>query len=340
MSEHTDLDPFWVEQRAQFLAEKSTSADPSACGTCRSLVEAGKPVEHDECAQRATLLHAPDHPHYEILAGFSLEENAKLPARFHVPVFDDCGVPNSWLCAVCQEEGVVTGWPCATATKYGAQVFTPLHEAETAQAKLQAATTAQPALPAPVGDQPQPLDDQRLAEIAARVEAATSGPWGVYEYGGGGLLDIAADLKDTGTGYRARRTIARLEDEPLDNDPTHREWTAEEDWEQVKADAAFIAHAPTDVRALLAEVRHLRDQQAKDDDEYEKATAELAAARARIAELEHPAVEAKRNEVRDSFTELAAAARETRDYEGAFKVECDLREREEQWKCEDEEAAR
>jgi hypothetical protein len=142
VSDTTDRDPFWVQHRADFLAAKSTSADPSACGTCRGNVAAGEPVEHDGCAQRATLVHAPDHPYYEILAGFSLEENEQLPARFHVPVFDDCGVPNSWLCAVCQDEGVVTGWPCETATKHGTQVFTPLHEAETA-AKKQAARIAE-----------------------------------------------------------------------------------------------------------------------------------------------------------------------------------------------------
>lgn len=131
----TDMDPFWVEARAKFLAAKSTAADPNACGTCRGNVAAGEPVEHDGCAQRATLLHAPDHPYYEILAGFSLEENQALPARFHVPFFDDCGIPNGWYCAVCQDEGTVTGWPCATATRYGTQVFTPLHTAETAQEK-------------------------------------------------------------------------------------------------------------------------------------------------------------------------------------------------------------
>jgi len=140
------MDPFWVERRAKFLAEKSTSADPNACGTCRSNAEAGKPVVHDECQQRATLLHAPDHPYYEILAGFSLEDNEKLPARFHVPVFDDCGKPNSWLCAVCQDEGTVTGWPCATATKYGTQVFTPLDKAETVQEKQAAELAAYRAL--------------------------------------------------------------------------------------------------------------------------------------------------------------------------------------------------
>ena len=133
-----DLDPFWVKNRADFLAKLSTHADPNACGTCRNCAEAGEPVKHDGCQQRATLLQAPDHPYYEILAGFSLEENEKLPPRFHIPVFDDCGVPNSWLCAVCQEEGQVVGWPCATAVKYGTQVFTPLHEAETAQKKQSA----------------------------------------------------------------------------------------------------------------------------------------------------------------------------------------------------------
>jgi hypothetical protein len=133
--EVTDDDRFWIKNRAEFLARKSTVADPNACGTCRGNVAAGEPVEHEGCAQRATLLHAPDHPYYEILAGFSLEENEKLPPRFHVPVFDDCGMPNSWLCAVCWEEGTVVGWPCATATKYGTQVFTSLHAAETAQEK-------------------------------------------------------------------------------------------------------------------------------------------------------------------------------------------------------------
>jgi hypothetical protein len=139
MSTAMDRDPFWVEQRAKHLAERSTAADPSACGTCRGNAETGEPVKHDDCQQRATLLHAPDHPHYEILAGFSLAENEKLPARFHVPVFDDCGVPNSWLCAVCWEEGVVVGWPCATAVKFGTKVFTPQYEAEAAQKRQQEA---------------------------------------------------------------------------------------------------------------------------------------------------------------------------------------------------------
>ena len=106
-----------------------------------------------------------------------------------------------------------------------------------------------------------PLTDQQLDEYETLANAATPGPWGIYEYGGGNLIDIAADLEETGCGYRARRAIASLEDEPLDNDPTHPEWTAEQDWAQVQADAAYIAAlSPEVARALVAEVRRLRAQ--------------------------------------------------------------------------------
>jgi hypothetical protein len=108
--------------------------------------------------------------------------------------------------------------------------------------------------------QPEPLTEQQLADIEARASAATEGPWGVYQFGGDSLIEIAADLEDTGCGYRARRTICRFDEEPLDNDPAHREWTAEEDWAQVQADAEFAAHAREDVDALLAEVRRLKGQ--------------------------------------------------------------------------------
>lgn len=135
-------DDFWARERAADAANRGRQADPSACGTCQANVKAGDQVEHDECAQRATLLQAPDHPSYELLAGVSMEENAKLPARFHVPVFDDCGVPNAWLCAVCQEDGAVSMWPCAVAVEQGTKVFTPTHEAET-ESRRQAARIVQ-----------------------------------------------------------------------------------------------------------------------------------------------------------------------------------------------------
>ncbi|MGV2914648.1 hypothetical protein [Streptomyces alfalfae] len=82
--------------------------------------------------------------------------------------------------------------------------------------------------------------------------------------------------------------------------------------------ADLVMPAVREVVAELAAVRAERDE-----------------ARARVRELERRAVEAHRNEIRQSYAELAAAAHETRDYEGAFDVECRLREREEQWRRED-----
>jgi hypothetical protein len=102
----------------------------------------------------------------------------------------------------------------------------------------------------------QPLD---LDAIETVISAATPGPWGVYE--SGFVIEIAADLEETGHGYRAHRGICRLDEEPLDNDPAHRGWMAEEDWAQVQADAAFIAAmSPETARAMAAEIRRLRDQ--------------------------------------------------------------------------------
>lgn len=100
-----------------------TETDRNACGTCRSLAADGKPIEHEECAARAQIIQAPDHPDFEDLPE-TLEDRAALPARFHTPRFDDLGRPNMWLCAVCWDEWTVTQWPCATASKYGTQVFT------------------------------------------------------------------------------------------------------------------------------------------------------------------------------------------------------------------------
>jgi hypothetical protein len=88
--------------------------------------------------------------------------------------------------------------------------------------------------------------------------------------------------------------------------------------EQDRADAEFVAHARTDVPQMAKEIHRLR---------------------AELAELKRPAVEAQRNEIRDRYAQSIAMAREDRDYEGAFSVECQLREREEQWKAEDAAAA-
>jgi hypothetical protein len=72
----------------------------------------------------ARLIEAPDMPCYETLAGLTLEELEALPARFHIPRFDDCGQPNLWYCVPCScTEGLVVAWPCTTAVKHGREVF-------------------------------------------------------------------------------------------------------------------------------------------------------------------------------------------------------------------------
>lgn len=207
------------DRLTEIAARVAVSTDPGACGTCRSRVRDGLPVEHDECAARATLLEAPGQPYYEDLVDLTTEEKAALPARFHTPTFDRLGKPNAWLCRVCWGDGWVTQWPCATAQKHGAEVFTADHIAQGEQRKR-----------------------------AAQLEQA---------------------------------------------------------------------------RAIAVELEN-----------------ENARLRSRVRGLERPAVEAKRNEIRQSFAELTAQCQEDRDYEGAFNVECRLREREGQWKREDEEASR
>jgi hypothetical protein len=123
-------DNFRAECRAHEEAARGQQADESACGTCRNNVVNGKQVEHDGCARRTLLLEAPDMPSYDVLIDMDMAEREALPPRFHVPVFDDLGKPNAWLCRVCWTEGVVTAWPCNTAMRHGAQVFTPTLDAE------------------------------------------------------------------------------------------------------------------------------------------------------------------------------------------------------------------
>ncbi|MFR9794274.1 hypothetical protein ACL07V_37570 [Streptomyces sp. MB22_4] len=131
-----------------------------------------------------------------------------------------------------------------------------------------------------------------LDAIEARANAATPGPWTtdgweIYQGDGNSAPDL---MKWVGETCRA------------------------DDYDGSQNDAAFIAHARTDVPAMAAEIRRLR---------------------ARVTELERPAVERQRNEIRQSFTALSAQASQDGDHEGAFSLDCQLREREEQWARED-----
>lgn len=81
--------------------------------------------------------------------------------------------------------------------------------------------------------------------------------------------------------------------------------------------ALWMANSPDDIRDLLAEVVRLT---------------------ARVAELERPEIERKRNEVRDSYRLCAAQAEEDRDYEGRDHVLMQLGARETAWAAEDAKA--
>ncbi len=91
----------------------------------------------------------------------------------------------------------------------------------------------------------QPDTDHQLAEIEARHTAATPGPWGTHR-DLNGTYTIQARPRTTTTGMNTDGDIATR--------------TADRTDTESYANARFIAHAPADVAALIAEIRRLRDQ--------------------------------------------------------------------------------
>jgi hypothetical protein len=110
---------------------------------------------------------------------------------------------------------------------------------------------------APATRHTPPTEPFDLDAIEARANAATDGPWGFYD--GDNYADVAADLTMTSrASYSYREKIAQLEDENYWDDPAHEDDDESRAPEQMAANAAFIAHARTDVPALVDEVRRLR----------------------------------------------------------------------------------
>jgi hypothetical protein len=104
--------------------------------------------------------------------------------------------------------------------------------------------------------------------------------------------------------------------------------------------AAFEAGREVDRNALRVYLAVADAEQQKLADSWASALAasdaEIVRLKVRVRELERPAVEAKRAEIRQSLVELAAQAEQDRDFEGAFDVQCRLREFEERWALEDD----
>ncbi|HET6633805.1 MAG TPA: hypothetical protein VFH77_02135 [Streptomyces sp.] len=181
---------------------------------------------------------------------------------------------------------------------------------------------------------PDSLSPAREAEIRERAAAATAGPWGTYyenpQSDGVRLIDIAADLQDTGHGYRCRRYIAQTESGQIDNDPAHRDWDADQDNDQSAADAEFIAHAREDVPVLLAEIERLRGElEDRDrtiryfDEQSKRRKAELQAAAAKCPTCGGGA-EVHRNRGLFCHQEEEAPTPCTAEYGGPGYTRCEL----------------
>jgi hypothetical protein len=92
------------------------------------------------------------------------------------------------------------------------------------------------------------LTEQELAEMEARANAATSGPWAVSEY------------KDDRDGLTYRLNVSEDCTEEMNvNLPICRTCRWDMSVEEMRCNAEFIAHARTDVPLLIAEVRRLRE---------------------------------------------------------------------------------
>lgn len=153
-----------------------------------------------------------------------------------------------------------------------------------------------------------PLSPERLAEIRERAAAATPGPWGTYD-DGTGRYDIAAELQDTGHGFTCRRQVAQTVDEPIDNDPAHRDWDADEDDDQIFADAEFIAHAREDLPALLAEVERLRSDRDRFADRVDTLTSVAKGNLRHVQELTKQLMDAEKPPGSTGSVRSVAAAR-------------------------------
>lgn len=92
-----------------------------------------------------------------------------------------------------------------------------------------------------------PMTDEELAAIQGRLTKATPGPWVHSQHGCYVILGYKPEKKRI-DGYGADDHVCVLDD------GDHHQYRSED--EQL-ANAALIAHAPTDIARLLAEVRRL-----------------------------------------------------------------------------------
>ena len=97
-----------------------------------------------------------------------------------------------------------------------------------------------------------------LQAIEARLAAATPGPWKAQDF-------VAAPTEDAGSAV-VKQGNGGLVAYALRSGAVEHEWY---DKPQCDADAEFLAHAPDDIRALLDEVKAVREAVARHPDVME-----------------------------------------------------------------------
>ena len=97
----------------------------------------------------------------------------------------------------------------------------------------------------------EPMTDERLAEIEARANAATSGQWEACGQERGGCECGMIWSRSAGA-----LVMEAIQFHPALNEPARSE-------AQMKLNALFVAHARADVPDLCAEVKRLREEVAR-----------------------------------------------------------------------------
>jgi hypothetical protein len=103
-------------------------------------------------------------------------------------------------------------------------------------------------------------NEKRIAEIRARLNAATPGPW---------VEDDGNVFDDATSKARYDAIIAKIDGRPYDDAAVRKLGlvaTCDQAWENFDNNALFIAHAPADIAFMLSEVERLRAE-IRDDGE-------------------------------------------------------------------------
>ena len=96
------------------------------------------------------------------------------------------------------------------------------------------------------------LSEEELVGIEARAEKATPGPWVAWDHNGWHQPYVSVVTPDDETPLGPRDVIVATDD------PVGRTWSTRGKVEIELDNATFIAHARTDIPALIAEVRALQ----------------------------------------------------------------------------------